>query len=378
MNCPGSVALGRLFPPSESSEYAEEGTAAHRLAEIELKRFTGEFTPRGRARALHELEKGPYYNKAMQDYVNEYVDTVKEAFNAADVVIPGRAEIFVEVMLDLDRFAPGSFGTSDAVVVGPGTLHVFDLKYGQGIRRDADHDEQLMLYALGAFYEFCKHEKGYAWPSKVGMTIVQPRLQNTTTFETSMDELLKWGNKVKKDAGRAHRGERYFKPGEWCQFCPAAKICTARAAHAHGLINSQPSDPMLLTPEQIASLWPDIEAAGSWVRTVKNYALNAAQSGMKFPGMKLVEGQSRRKIKDPSGLIDSILFEEGYDVRPKLYDVPQLKSITALEKLIGRGLFAKCSYGFVEKDPGRPTLVPDKDKRAPLLTASDMFEDEGE
>ena len=44
INCPGSIRLSDQVPPAGSSEYADEGTAAHALAELKLRAEIHEIT----------------------------------------------------------------------------------------------------------------------------------------------------------------------------------------------------------------------------------------------------------------------------------------------------------------------------------------------
>ena len=63
-----------------------------------------------------------------------------------------------------------------------------DYKNGKGVFVSCDHNPQMMLYAIGAY-----HAYGYLYNiTKVSMTIIQPRLENISTFECSVEELLDW------------------------------------------------------------------------------------------------------------------------------------------------------------------------------------------
>lgn len=64
---------------------------------------------------------------------------------------------------------------------------------------NCDHNPQMMLYALGAY-----HAYGYLYSiKKVSMTIIQPRLENISTFECSVEELLDWAEILCQTKGKA-------------------------------------------------------------------------------------------------------------------------------------------------------------------------------
>ncbi|WP_446923914.1 DUF2800 domain-containing protein, partial [Klebsiella pneumoniae] len=81
--------------------------------------------------------------------------------------------------VDFTKWVPEGFGTSDVVVLSDKTIEIIDLKYGKGVPVDAYLNPQLMLYALGAVD---KYDIIYEFET-VRMTIIQPRLDNISTFE---------------------------------------------------------------------------------------------------------------------------------------------------------------------------------------------------
>ena len=108
----------------------------------------------------------------------------------------------------------------------------------------------------------------------------------------------------------------------------------------------------------------------TWLAGVEDYALQQALSGVVLPGYKLVEGRSIRKITDQSEVAKSLL-NAGFtsDDISKPYE---LKSITDLEKLVGKKQFASLCGDFIEKPTGKPTLVPESDKRQAINPADDF------
>ena len=130
LNCPGSVALAAKCPAPPPSPFAEEGTVAHAVAESKLQMLSGEITQGRHERQLEELRKSEYWCGEMDEATDFYADTVMERLAASGE----DAELMVEQQLDLNAWAPESFGTSDAVIIGGSTIEVIDLKYGKGVK----------------------------------------------------------------------------------------------------------------------------------------------------------------------------------------------------------------------------------------------------
>ena len=279
--CTPSARLESQFPDA-GSPYAEEGTRAHALAEKTLR----DFLAGGDGRVSCE-------DKEMQEAVQLYVDTCVEKINAAWKVSPD-AKILVEARLDFSAFVPQGFGTGDVVIVSDGGLEVCDLKYGKGVRVETEKNSQMMLYALGALHE-------YGWLYDIGhvrMTIIQPRIDNISSWEISETELLRWGMQVKAIARQAFAGEGEYKAGPHCRFCRARATCRAyaEAMKAHIVEGFKPGPE--LEDHEISDILEHSKEIKNWLDGVEAYALGKALSGTKWPGLKLVAGRSTRKIAD--------------------------------------------------------------------------------
>ena len=116
-------------------------------------------------------------------------------------------------------------------------------------------------------------------------------------------------------------------------------------------------DPALLSDEEIAEVLGKADEVASWAADVKEYALGEALKGKKFPGWKVVEGRSIRKISDEAKAADAVLAigKDPYERK--------LLSITELTKLLGKKRFDETLGALVYKPPGKPTLAPESDKR---------------
>src|SRR5690554_2290907 len=342
LNCPPSARLEEHFP-DEPSPYAEEGTKAHKLAEGILLDKIDEPAP-----------------DEMFEHVSQYVEVVLEKLT------PG-ADLYVEQRLDFSPWVPEGFGTGDAVIVRAGVAENMDLKDGKGGPVGSGGKPELGLYCPGAdnpvgkVYNF----------DRVRMTIVQPRLDHVSTEKLSLKELLQWGEEIKPIAQKAFKGEGEFNPGPHCRFCKARRSCRARAEYHLELARYEFKEPDLLDVKEIAEILKQAEDLAAWAKEIKEHALTLAfRDGVKIPGFKVVEGRSTRKITDDAELAKR-LEAEGYDPYKKV-----MKTLTELEKTVGKKRFAELADGLIEKPPGRPTLAPESDKRPEINSAVLDFKEE--
>ena len=358
INCPGSIVLENEFP-SSTSEYAEEGTLAHSVAELKLnKYFKKGIGPKKFKAQMDKFKESKYWNKSMDDYTDDYFEFIKEKALAYSE----KPYVDMELRVDFSNIVPEGFGTCDCVILHSEELHVIDLKYGTGVKVDACDNSQLMLYALGAYnmYSIIFGVK------TVSMTIAQPRLNHFDTHTISIDELLAFGERIKPIALEAYNGSNKLVVGGHCKFCKAKSKCRARAKalfkpvkeNVIPVMDKKPGD--LLISQEMGELLMKLDGVTDWIKSLESEALSEALAGNKVAGYKLVEGRSTRKITDESVAV-SKLVDAGFE-EPLLYE-RKLLSMTNLEKLVGKKEFATILDGVIEKPPGKPTLVKESDKR---------------
>jgi len=350
--------------PDPGSEFAREGSFAHEVAAMKLlgKRMT-------------KIQKcSPYFTAELQEATDLYAELVKSKLHQAERK-DKNATLMVEVRLDLSEFIPEGFGTSDAVIVADGTMEVIDFKYGKGVEVDAFENKQMMIYALGAlrsnaFYDI----------QNVRMTIVQPRLGHVSEYEISSAELLRWGVfDLKPQALVAFDGKGDLKTGDHCRFCSFKGRCSALAEDAKRMAKKAEEldkNPNALSPEETAEILSIADTLTKWLDAVKEHALASVMDGKTIPGYKAVEGRSIRVFTDKAKAV-AILKEAG--ISEDLYMTkPDLQSISALEKIVGKKEFAALMGDVIFKPQGKPTLAPESDKRAALSPKSpdDIFSSE--
>lgn len=340
LECTPSARASERFE-DHSSAYAEEGTKAHLLCEHKVRKALN-LDP-------EPLPEGFEADAEMEQCSDQYLSFVLELVAKAKEPIPA-----VEARVDFSDVVPEGFGTADFILISGDTIHILDMKYGKGVEVSAIENPQMMLYAIGALNAY-----GAIYDlEKVSMTIFQPRLGNVSTYETTREALEKWAREfVKPRAEMAWKGEGILNDGPWCRFCKCKATCRKRAETAMELARHEFKDPALLSDEEIAEVLGKAEMVASWANDVKDYALSEALKGKRFPGWKVVEGRSIRKISDEAKAAEAVLAV-GKDPYER-----KLLPITELTKLLGTKRFNELLGALVYKPPGKPTLAPENDKR---------------
>lgn len=364
MNCTAAPRLEATAPNNDSS-YAQEGTLAHAYCAKKLKSFMGLDTS-GEEKEIAQLND-QYHTGEMDEYTDSYKTIVLEKYNAARTVTKD-AQLLIETRLDFSEYVPEAFGTSDATIIADGLMEVIDFKYGKGVRVSAVDNEQMKIYALGAYL---KHSFEYRI-DRVRMTIVQPRIDNLSEFEMSVADLLKWADEeLRPKAVEAFSDHGVQNPGEWCQFCKVKCGCKALAEKCTSIAQGNP-DPRLITPKKMAAdILPWLAIIKSWVSSMEDYTLQQALSGVSYPGYKLVEGRSNRKITDDKAVI-ALLSKEGYD-ESEYMKPAVLCGIGDLEKLVGKKRLAALCADYITKPQGKPALTTSDDKRPAYNAAAEDF-----
>ena len=129
---------------------------------------------------------------------------------------------------------------------------------------------------------------------------------------------------------------------------------------------------MIIIGEKINGSIPSVAQAiaARDAEFIKNRALKQAQAGVTFEGWKVVEGKSNRKYTDEDAVAKAVIAG-GYDPYEK-----KLLGITAMTTLLGKKQFNDILGGLVTKPQGKPTLVPDSDKRPAMTTIIDDFKED--
>lgn len=355
IECPPS-ALKNAVVADTSSSYAQQGTDAHTLCEYKVKKALGHDV-------IDPTPALPYFDEEMDENTDAYCEFIMEQIQLAKQTCPDPL-ILVEQRLDFSRWVKDSFGTADCIIVADGILTVCDFKYGIGCLVVADGNPQMRMYALGALHLF---ESLYDIHT-IRTIIFQPRRDNVSIAEISKDNLLTWAEEVLIPAAElAAKGEGEYKAGKHCQFCKVKATCRKRAEYNLKMAQYDFAVPDTFTDEEISAILDRADVFISWVNDIKEYALEQAISGHTFPGYKLVEGRSNRKYTDEDAVVKAIT-NAGFDPYEK-----KLIGVTAMTKMLGKRQFDALLGSLIDKPKGKPTLVPETDKRPLWNTAKEDF-----
>lgn len=358
INCPPSARLCEAYE-DKGSDYAAEGTDAHTLCEYRLKQALGIPTE-------DPIENLSWYNEEMEEcaagyaaYVVELLETAKQT--CSDPVV------MIEQRVDFSRWVQEGFGTADCILIADGVLNIVDYKHGKGVEVSAEGNTQLSLYSLGALEIF----DGIYDIDRVCVHIFQPRKSNVVSFMMDKADLYQWADtELTEKAQLAYEGQGSFSCGEWCRFCKAKAECRERAEANLALARYEFQSPALLDDEEIADILGKVDALTAWASDVKEYALQQAISGKEWIGWKLVEGRSNRKYTSEAAVATTV---EGAGFDP--YERKVL-GVTAMQKMLGKTRFEELLAPYIEKPQGKPTLVPESDKRPAMNTAKNDFMEE--
>lgn len=358
LNCPPSARLCEAYE-DKGSDYAAEGTDAHALCEFRLKQALG-------IPAENPIENLSWYNEEMEDcaagyaaYVVELLETAKQT--CSDPVV------MIEQRVDFSRWVQEGFGTADCILIADGVLNIVDYKHGKGVEVSAEGNTQLSLYSLGALEIF----DGIYDIDRVCVHIFQPRKSNVVSSMMDKIDLYEWADtELTEKAQLAYEGQGSFSCGEWCRFCKAKAECRERADVNLALARYEFQSPALLDDEEIADILGKVDALTAWAADVKEYALQQAVSGKEWTGWKLVEGRSNRKYTNDA-VVAAAVESAGFDPYER-----KVLGITAMQKLLGKSRFEELLAPYIEKPQGKPTLVPESDKRPAMNTAKSDFMEE--
>ena len=366
MNCNPSARLEETME-NTSSEYAEEGTLAHALAELKLRKY---FTETGMAKKTYttefnKLKKHRLWQTEIDSYTDEYVDHIK----AIAMSFSNAPYIEIEKKVSFEGYVPEAFGTADTIIINGDRLYIIDLKYGKGVPVYAENNPQLMLYALGAYLEYSL----FYGIEYIEMHIVQPRMENMSVFSMKASELINWAeNEVKPNAERAFAGEGEFNPGEHCKFCKVKVKGSCRARAENYLSLEKIKGPLLTNDEKAEALQRGAEL-DKWLGELKAEIYSAIEKGEEVKGWKIVQGKSNGRYFTETDVAIEKLKEHG--IKEDMLYERTLLTAPKIETLVGKKNFREWVGDMVVPIPGKPTLVPESDKREAITkrTAEDIF-----
>lgn len=389
--CTPSARLSEKFDQrygKKTSSYAEEGTRAHAVGELKIRKaiYEADLMTAAKHSRMSRVEQKAYQGinsnryKALRARIGDLPSDLEHATDAyCDIVmnkylrareIDSSTQLLLEQRLDYSRWVPSGFGTGDCVIISDRLLEVIDFKAGKGIPVSAVDNPQLRLYGLGAYDRF---RLLFDVPA-VRMTIVQPRLESVTEETLAVDDLLTWAETaVVERAKAAWAGTGEFVPGEHCRFCSAKAVCSARVAQGLKVFQYGLDAPGLISDEQMADILPLLDDAAAWISDIKEYAANQALHGQRIPGYKLVRGKKPNRVWGDPEEVEATLLRSGFS--PDQFRETKLKPPGQVEKELGKATFQALLEGLTVQGEGKLILVPESDKRLAYSDTAAVFAD---
>ena len=353
MQCPGSVQAEEGLPDN-SSVFAEEGTRAHALCHYMLDPVNAEYAEPDDA--------------DMERYSQQYVDYVES--------IAGTKWYEVKVQTGITD----CYGTADAIIYDNvlNNLHVIDFKYGKGQEVSVIDNPQLLLYAWGAVLGL---EFMYDDIKTITLHIHQPRMNNISVWEITIDQLMNFAEAAYESALATTADDAPLKAGTHCHYCKAKPTCRAAAERNMAVAKIEFSDLTIsnalpavgnLSVNECAYILGRKKEVMGFFTSIEQHLTQELKHGRDVPDWKLVAGRSSRTWRDPVEAEQALRKVSKLKVKDIL--VTKLISAPQAEKLLGK--HHPIMTEQVEKPPGNPTIVPATDKRLPLTQTEVLaFED---
>jgi len=360
MNCPGSIILEEQCPEQTTSKYAAEGTAAHEIAALCLKRtenadnYLGETVEVGDEKFKVTID--------MAENIQVYLDAIHADMDADGVPY---SELKVEHTFALKYIHKDLFGTMDAYYTSPfGKLRVYDLKYGKGTYVEAADNSQLLTYALGAWDETDRAAR------EIESVIVQPRYTGEEPVRRALytpDDLARFIQALTVAVKRVEVRDQTLQTGPWCKFCNGISICKAKKSEIFDVVpvKEKLPEPSLMAIDRIVKVLKLSETISDWAATVRAHAESLAKTGVTIPGYKLVAKKGHRRWTDEIAVENAFEAQYGESIYEK-----KLKSPAKLEKIVGKDEVS----GYVEVPDNGVQLVPETAKGEAIKGAAAMFE----
>lgn len=388
MACPGSVVISAGLTEAPS-QYANEGTAAHMLAErclgggTDADHWLG-FTVDTQARYGNDPWFRPGHKGGKPNGITvfevdqEMAESVQLYLEVARATAEQAEEFEVEQRLDLSDLIDGCFGTGDFVAYlgGDRRLVVGDLKYGKGVAVDAEENKQLLTYALALAKRY--HNRPV---DEIELVIVQPRaphrLGPVRRYVTSLVGLYEHAMALQDAARRIVDPDAPRIPGSHCKFCKAAAICEELVERVFELTGAyrnimgvlEVADPAKYDSGALAQYWRDREIVLNWCKSVEKFAHAEAMAGKHLPGLKLVRKDKHRVWKDEENTAITLEVFCGM-ANDDIYE-RKMRSPAQLEKLIPKDERADFMAAHAEKPVSKETVLAEIDDPRPVFNPGD-------
>ena len=345
MNCPGSVALVKLAPPSPSSTYADKGTLLHdAISEVLLD-------DKMPAELIGREYEGQILDQDMID------DKIIPALDLLDTLDPEwKMQYAIETRVGFGAYLPGAFGSCDVLGRLGDVAYVIDWKFGDGIAVDAEQNEQLMYYAAAAM-----RTPEVAWvfdgATSIECVIIQPPAIRQWT--TTPKRIGQFARALKKAVKVASLPDAKLNPGDHCRFCPAKPTCPAMTGAVDRALKVKLD---AVDDEMLGKYAANAVLLQGWIDDLNALVQTKIEKGYKIPGWKMVAKRGTRKWVDENKAADVL---NGLGINPIHRAVV---SPAQAEKLLKKHMgYPNLPDGLTVSVSSGDTLAPESDPRPAVL-----------
>lgn len=320
INCPGSVALLKelKLPETDEPDYRREGTAMHHAAAhcLETVKDTWEITG--------ETFNETVIDDVMARHVQTYLDCVRATM---------RDPLFKQHWIEFNLTSPKHalmYGTVDFGAAFANRLEVTDLKGGEGIIVEPEHNPQLMYYAA-LLIEKLEEASSIGDNFPVRLRVVQPRAFHQSgavrEWDTTVGEIKEWVHDTLRPAMAQAEFDLSLDAGPWCRFCPAKLVCPLLTSLFRAACTYDPKEIINYSADSIGRSYQYVQAVKFYIKALEDEAARCLNAGQAVPGVKLVPKKSNR-----------VFTPEGQKLAPDKFGADawaerKLKSPAELEKV---------------------------------------------
>lgn len=399
LNCAGSL-IPNILAKDDAGYDAAYGTVAHYITETWLREGDAPKRLLGTNQFIETEEWGHlvWIDEEMFGYAEQCVDRCEW--------LPGEHLIERRVFFSHLTPIPNQGGTLDFAAMERRRAVVIDHKFGASPENMvlAEENPQLMLYAIGLMRD--PEFEHYGFKDFI-IRINQPRLDHFDEWHTTRSRLIDFEDYARERMLAAWQWNAPRTPGaKQCRFCKVKASCAAYAKTLDDLTGAvfgdttQTAEDMRefverlddehspfamkvrpigeLSVAQMAKLLPFRGTVESWFKSIEAALQAVAKHGEKVPGMKVVEGRSRRQYIDPVKARDGLIqlgLKEDQIAKVTMVSPNQAEQLLRKKGMPGKDI-KDAMKALVVKPPGKAILVPSTDRRPEVEDVTALvFED---
>jgi len=349
--CPGALRQYKYALQNTSSPQAEEGTAAHQMAEFAFKAGLSAYDCVGLEFNNHSV------TDAMANDVQLYISDIRRIVAEN----PG-AVLRVEPKVTMSSVHTDVFGYVDASIHIPSQrkLYTGDLKYGYGLVESSTM--QLKHYSVSTLDTF------NLWDSidVIEGAIYQPRGEHIDgeirRVTYTIAEARQFQQRFREIYALAMTKDAPLVPGEHCHYCRASANCRPRLLRTLDML--YPDAPLeILDPGEVLLMFKEVPTMKRQAEKIIELANQYAKAGKKLSGYKIVKSIARHECTNEEALVNEILTSPASSIKNRndLYNM-RLKGKTVLKDMAGVPKSVVDKY-FKAPDNIGTELVESNDKR---------------